>query len=225
MRYIQKGEEPECLAKWKAEWKALENEEGFLYKKYKNFQNPEKAELHDCLLREQGYICCYCGIGIDRNNSHIEHLKPQSNYPNLDLEYTNLLASCQRESEKFDPTHCGPKKKNEELMVSPLQVNCGDFFSYVVGSGEILPATDPDKQAAAKETIDKLGLDIDKLRAARVKALEAFLNTMQDEELSDEEKRKFAKNYHKINKPGGKYGPFSAFIADICKKFYPQYYL
>ena len=86
MRYIQKGEEPECLAKWKAKWKALENEEGkSLYINYDNFLNPEKAELHDCLLREQGYICCYCGIGIDRNYSHIEHLKPQSKYPNLDV--------------------------------------------------------------------------------------------------------------------------------------------
>lgn len=217
MRYIKKGEEPECLAKWKAEWNPLENEEGkSLYINYDSFQNPQKAELHNCLLREQGYICCYCGIRIDRKNSHIEHLKPQGKYPNLDVEYTNLLASCQGESKKYNSAHCGHKRKNKELMVSPLEANCADFFRYS-GLGEILPATDPDKQAAAKDTIDKLGLDIDKLTAERKQAIDGFLQAI--EELSEEEIQQFVQGYQKLDSKG-KYAPFCAVIAYIFKEYF-----
>lgn len=104
MKHIIKGQEPENFTKWKAlendDWKPSWDE---------NFQTPEKPVVHDALLNEQGYICCYCGMRITRITSHIEHLKPRSNYPNLALEYTNLIASCQGESEEPPtvPVHCG----------------------------------------------------------------------------------------------------------------------
>lgn len=72
-----------------------------------------KAEIKKSLLKEQGYICCYCGNRIikDRNSSHIEHLIPKSkkdnagNYVQLNKEkvydYDNLLASCYGGSKNF----------------------------------------------------------------------------------------------------------------------------
>nr|WP_199330696.1 retron system putative HNH endonuclease [Microcoleus sp. FACHB-68] len=200
-----------------AKWKARANEDWTPI--YKDLRGTPKTELHESLLREQGYICCYCGNSINDKDSHIEHFKPQTTYPDLTLEYTNLLASCQREGKKSEPVHCGPKKAywyDEQLMISPLEPNCADFFTYS-GSGEILPATDPDKQAAAKETIDKLGLDIDKLRAERIQAIEGFLQAIKG--LTDEEIQQFAQAYEKLDVKG-KYAPFATVIAYFYKKYF-----
>jgi len=129
------------------------------------------------LLQEQGFICSYCGRRITKDISHIEHLKPRYPYTELTLEYTNMLASCQRERERKEPLHCGSKKDhwyNEDLMVSPINVNCAEFFRYT-DDGQILATNNSEKQLAAQTTIDKLALNIDKLKDLRAKALEPIL--------------------------------------------------
>jgi uncharacterized protein (TIGR02646 family) len=69
---------------------------------------PSKQMLREFLLREQGFICCYCGQRLLNNEkSPIEHLEPKSlkfwnedegkhDYVNVHLtyDYDNLLASC-----------------------------------------------------------------------------------------------------------------------------------
>lgn len=54
MKYIRKGKEPEEFTNWKNlendDWKPNWDD---------NFQAPEKPIVHESLLREQGYICCY----------------------------------------------------------------------------------------------------------------------------------------------------------------------
>lgn len=86
MKYIKKDREPEAFRTWKA----LSNEDW--QPSWENFQKPERVTVHEALLKEQGYICCYCGRRIDdRKNSHIEHLKPRTLYSDLQLEYTNLI--------------------------------------------------------------------------------------------------------------------------------------
>ncbi|MDF5738367.1 retron system putative HNH endonuclease [Nostoc sp. S13] len=119
----------------------------------------------------------------------MEHLKPRYPYTELVLEYTNMLASCQRERERKEPLHCGSKKDywyDEDLMVSPINANCEEFFKYT-DDGQIL-ATDNSKKLAAETTIDKLGLNIDKLKDLRAKALEPILeiiNTITEGERQD----------------------------------------
>ena len=85
MRYIRKGDEPESLANLKAltneDWKPTYEDD---------CRGEVKTQLHNALLQEQGYICCYCGMAIAKEDSHIEHLKPRSIYPNLALEFTNI---------------------------------------------------------------------------------------------------------------------------------------
>ena len=34
--------------------------------KYFRINKDARLELHDALLKEQGYICCYCGCRIDK---------------------------------------------------------------------------------------------------------------------------------------------------------------
>ncbi len=212
MKYIKKGEEPESFKAWKSLARTTQNW-GYSY-----LQNPEKRELHEALIREQGYICCYCGMRITRDSSHIEHLKPQSSTdPNLSVEYTNLLASCQREREPKKPIHCGVAKDDwhdEDLMVSPLQPNCTDFFIYT-DDGQILEIDTPDKKDAALETIKRLRLDIPKLNNMR----EAAIKNLYIDELTDEEKHKLLQAFEEPN-ANGQYEEFCSAIAYILKQYF-----
>ncbi len=67
---------------------------------WNSFKRKEQRRLalHDNLLREQGYLCAYCGKGIGKEPPNdtfsIEHFEDKANHPNLTLEYTNLLGCC-----------------------------------------------------------------------------------------------------------------------------------
>ena len=127
MKHVSKGEPPASFE----EWKAKANEDW--QPAYGNLQNPQKSELHDALLREQGWVCCYCGCGISKADSHIEHFRPQSGYPDQALSFDNLFASCLRDIDPGSPLHCGHAKANgfdEKHCVSPLEDGCEQRFTY-----------------------------------------------------------------------------------------------
>lgn len=73
MKYIKKNPEPSNFTEWKNKQKSSE-----VNLTYSSLQNPEKSDVKKSLLKEQGYICCYCCGRIELNNSHIEHFNPQS---------------------------------------------------------------------------------------------------------------------------------------------------
>ncbi|MEH1923079.1 retron system putative HNH endonuclease [Nostoc sp.] len=184
MKYIKKSEEPESFTVWKN----LANEDW--QPSWENFSKPQKTDVHNSLLQEQGFICCYCGRRINTDDRHLEHLKPRTTYPQSALEYTNILASCQKDTVRKEPLHCGKIKDkwyDDNLMISPLDVNCAEFFRYT-DDGQILATNNSEKQLAAETTIDKLALNIDKLKDLRAKALEPILeiiNTITEEERQD----------------------------------------
>jgi|688.fasta_scaffold35067_1 uncharacterized protein (TIGR02646 family) len=227
MRYIKKQQTPPKFTEWKAQ--ANEAWQPFWNSKSTNFQNPQKEIVHKSLLKEQGYICCYCQRRIDLNNSHIEHFKPKDEnyYPELSLEYTNFLASCQKEKINIEtseekireygeiPVHCGHAKGNwydEKLTVSPLLQNCTDYFRYTE-AGEILPSEDPDKNEAAKVTIEKLGLDkLNDKRQAVIKGL------FGEEKLSKEEIEIFINNLDQRN-PEDQYDEFCNVLIYVLKQY------
>ena len=97
MKHIQKSKPPDDFTNWKN----LANENW--QPSWKNFQKPQKTSVHKSLLKEQGFICCYCGRRIILLDSHIEHFKPRNKYLDLQLDYANLIASCQGESEEPPP--------------------------------------------------------------------------------------------------------------------------
>lgn len=143
MKHIVKGAVPACLTQWMAQanedWQPT----------YENLQNPQKHDLHEALLAEQGRVCCYCGRRVSRESSHIEHFKPQQSFPELSLEYSNLFASCLRQVASTDVLHCGHAKGenfNERLSISPKSEGCESRFLHTL-DGRELPADRADDSA------------------------------------------------------------------------------
>jgi uncharacterized protein (TIGR02646 family) len=212
VKYINKSEEPKSFIAWKQlannDWQPT----------WENFGKPEKQDVHNSLLQEQGFICCYCGRRISRQSSHIEHFNPRKNSPELALEYTNLLASCQREAEPKEPLHCGRSKDewyDEHLIVSPLNANCADFFRYTE-DGQIIPTEYSNKKLAAETMIEKLKLNIDKLKSLRSSAIQEVLDGL--EELSEEERLILVQGFEQRDNDD-KYEEFCAAIVYVLKQY------
>lgn len=182
MKRVVKGESPYGFEQWKskasAEWAPG----------YSSLQNPEKKELHAALLKEQGYVCCYCGRDISLVDSHIEHFRPQELREDIALDYANLFASCIRETKPGAPLHCGHAKGNafdEANHVSPLDDDCERRFIYTL-DGAIAPTDQADH--AAQHMRQLLRLDIAFLRNRRQEFLRAvfdpdFLVSASNDEL------------------------------------------
>ncbi|GFM76518.1 retron system putative HNH endonuclease [Pseudomonas lijiangensis] len=192
MRKVLKGIEPLSFTNWKA--KAERENRKPTYKSLTRSAPQKKKEVHESLLREQAYLCCYCGDEISEQTSHIEHFRPKSDYTPLELDYNNLHASCLRdvgELQQREPDyllHCGHKKGNlfdETRHISPQDENCESRFQYTL-NGEIKP-TDADDDAASK-MIEILALDTLRLNNRREETMlgifnDDFLLTASKEEL------------------------------------------
>ena len=168
MLHIQKNEEPQAVSRWKSKFKNLKKR----YPHYEDLEDQVKTILKKALIEEQRGICCYCCSHILQETSHIEHFKPQKGqgqkYAGQSLEYNNLHASCQ--GGWGNKKHCGHAKKgnfDEELMISPLEPDCAQYFAFQA-NGHILPVDD---DARARYTIDILNLDDRSLTLAREAAL------------------------------------------------------
>ncbi len=201
MKHIQKYGEPQAFI----EWKALANADW--QPSYADLSGATKQTVKEALMADQGYLCCYCERRLTDNDSHIEHFRPQRD-PAVDpLDYDNLLCSCQQQLRRGEPRHCGNLKDewfDETLLVSPLSPDCEGRLAYT-GQGLIKPAGEED--AAAAETITRLGLAIPKLNALRSHAIEPFL----DDSLSPTDLTAFVTGYL----AGDGSGRFSEFWSTI----------
>lgn len=167
MKHVSKGASPIDFEDWKA--KANEDWQP----SYAALQNPEKRKLHEALLAEQGHVCCYCGRSVTLADSHIEHFRPQEPHVELALEFSNLFASCIRETQPGVPLHCGHAKGHdfdEANAISPADIGCEQRFIYIAGNGAIQPADDTD--TTALYMCGLLKLDIEFLRNRREEVLQ-----------------------------------------------------
>ena len=171
MRSIDKRPEPTPFRTWKAsgneDWQPT----------YSDLRQPLKNLVHEALLAEQGWVCCYCEgrVSLDSRSSHIEHLIPQQAADEARaLDYANLLASCDTNS-----VHCGHRKSGRFLPVHPLMTDCANFFEFG-SAGTIAPSADGARKVPAREAIDILGLDTQALVARRRQALDDWLGVVAE---------------------------------------------
>jgi uncharacterized protein (TIGR02646 family) len=213
MRHITKGPEPELFSKWK-------NDNHGLAVVWEDLASDAKRALRDALLAEQGHICCYCGERLLGHHWPIEHLKPRTTFPGLTFDYSNMLASCPGGEKGPLPRllHCDKKRGNwndDELMVSPLNPDCEGYFVFR-SNGTIEPTDDPEKKRTARETIKRLGLDIEKLNGYRNKALEAIQDVLDSG--TDHELRALIEG---VSRPDaeGRLAPFCFALVQVLKRY------
>jgi len=151
--------------------------------RYKNLPSDVHEELHNILLEDQGFLCCYTGLRIDRQTSHIEHLKPQSiskkdPQDHDDVSYSNMLAAYPKPKSlpKTKPCPFGAEfRGDKELAVSPLSPECERKFIFDVEGGiESANADQNDQIDDANQTIAALNLNHELLVEMRKAAIDAF---------------------------------------------------
>ena len=184
MIYIKKRDPPKKLEEYK-------NKDGACFN---NLPSDVKEDLRQTLFDDQGGICCYCGRQIKNNHtSVIEHLFPKgvAAYNHLQLEYSNLLCSCDggesdrkgktKAEKRCYPSFCDSKKNDRIIKVTPLNEDCGSKFSFDE-DGHIYGTTDE-----ARETIEILGLDCATLVHLRQAAIDAYKDLELDNSGWEEE--------------------------------------
>jgi len=175
MKFVKKAGEPHDYKAWRKLVKGTQDEHYQI-----GLKNPLKAKLHEALVREQGYLCAYTMKRIDRGNSHIEHIKPETLCRNdcvgSDLEYENMVACFPREGMRVKYRY-GAQARDDwwendgAEFVTPLDVNCERRFQFDL-QGNIAAVNG---HAAAKKTIKKLGLDHPTLTEDRKRVIQEFV--------------------------------------------------
>ena len=131
MRGSAKGDEPPALS----DWKAAQHRNG-IEPEYRNLQQPERGATEKSLFAEQTGQCVYCGREISLNQNqryHIEHFRPRSKYPNLQIEYANLFLSCGPDSDRGARNTCGHHKGDwfeEDCHIPPVPEVCAERFRF-----------------------------------------------------------------------------------------------
>lgn len=176
------------------------------------------------LIREQGYVCCYCGCTVECDNVTIEHVLPKGQYRHLVGEYENLLVSCQggRDIPKNPATgdplydrnfylqHCDASKGEKEIPIKPYDLGCESRFTYEVdGTISCNPA-----DTEAQTTINVLQLDCPYLEQSRKDEIEGAIydedgNMLSTDELITQYDKMMSKDRH------GHYHTFHFVIASV----------
>lgn len=121
MKHIVKGAEPDSLTIHRTH----------KHSDYDNYR--DKDALRDLLLAEQGKICCYCMRRIKKYEMKIEHWASQNKYPAKQLDYNNLLASCNGgEGYPRHLQHCDTRKGEDDIIINPADRNhnCEKYICY-----------------------------------------------------------------------------------------------
>ncbi len=205
MRYIEKSAEPDSLTQWKRRFPGAT---------YKNMQGNEtdarnvKSDIRLSCTKEQYYICAYCcqrieGVGDDTTN---EHIIPQDKAPNKTLDYTNIVASCQKEGQ------CDKAHGSKELLLTPLMKECETEISYYL-SGNIKGNTE-----RANQLIEILNLNCKKLKEKRKLFTQQILlqESFTNEDITAENCDILSTLRDEYNNPiDGKLQPFAPVIVSI----------
>ncbi|MFO0051547.1 MAG: retron system putative HNH endonuclease [Dolichospermum sp.] len=175
MKRIIKGSEPPCLLQYRQTRDA--NYDGY---------HPKEL-LKTSLLKEQGYICCYCMQRISIHNMEIEHNKAQNKncYPDLQLDYKNLIASCSgNRGKRLKNLHCNGRKGYYEgkkiickITLNPADSNknCENYIKYS-STGKIFS----DDETINHELNEILNLNHEILVKNRKETLFSVINALNE---------------------------------------------
>lgn len=219
MKYIAKVKPPHSYTAWRKRVRGTQDEHY-----HRGLKNPLKAELHQALLHEQGYLCAYTMKRINRDDSHIEHIKPESvcraERVGSDLDYDNLVACFPREGMPRRYRYGAQERddwweNNGKDFVSPLHKNCETRFRFD-SEGNIMWVKNC---VAAETTVKKLQLDHPSLTEDRGLVITEFLfGRDRSTPLSEAEANRAVKIICAKNKHG-KFHQFCVAIRDALLEY------
>lgn len=190
-----------------------------------------KLELREALLREQGYICCFCNRVIDPKSEgdynereiadlpeEIEHMLPVKHHPKLALDYENLAISCRGGRGTGNET-CNASKGSSMLPLTPFNPTCEDRI-FFTEDGQIQGTDDE-----AEKTIEILNLTA--YDEDRAETIAGFIYNFDDHE---EMENSFSQNL--ISKAdaeqivatlsqkdnSGRFSPFCSAVISVLKR-------
>lgn len=196
-----------------------------LYKKVRDMET--LSELKEQMYREQGGVCCYCGMKLEHPFNpqyRVEHVFPKESHRELVGEYKNLLLSCRANKDEVEQRskadkkarkkliHCDEAKGAEEITYSPLDISCEEAFGYGL-DGSICP-----KDEYASEDVKTLGLDGPYLTRRRKNAIESLFF---DDSLLTEEFLSAYKEGLQTRNSEGKYAEFYFVLIDVISQLLP----
>lgn len=183
MRAIAKGNEPACLAEHRAMQHSF----------YQNYQG--KDALRAALVAEQRGLCCYCmsRIVVDSQKMKIEHWQCQANYPQLQLQYDNLLGACLGgHGQRPEGQTCDNRKGNQDLQWNPATpVHDIEARIKYRSNGEI--RSDDQQFDGQIDTVLNLNLAV--LKNSRKGALDAVLEWWRVKQPDEDQVRKEINKY------------------------------
>lgn len=223
MKYIKKESSPPEFEKWKEDnnpqkWEDLPSSPISDSKREPGVSYYSKKELKDTLLKEQGFICCYCNCRIGNDPQiAIDHIMPRDGDKRKELifDYNNLSVSCKGGQNDAPPRtlHCDAFKKNFILPLHHLNENCEVLIKFNI-DGKIEGRSDE-----AKDTIEKLNLNIAKLNNLRQAQIESFIfadfeaNTL----LSHAEIANLLEKISQKDRDNGKFIPYVSAVFSVLK--------
>ncbi|WP_069471644.1 hypothetical protein [Candidatus Marithrix sp. Canyon 246] len=110
------------------------------------------------LMEEQNYQCAYTEIHIEPEDSHIDHFRKQSLFPDMRFDWNNLLVS--GNSEAYGAKCKDKKLKKQEdyqLLINPVIDNPKDYLLLEQRKQVIHEVKEMYKQFTVEELIKYIG--------------------------------------------------------------------
>lgn len=210
MRKIDKGMEPPSLTRFKHSNRTL---------RYRDLPPEESRSIRSSCISEQYGLCAYCCHSITVDSAHNEHLEAQDRAPNRTLDFSNIVASCQRQNQ------CGHGRGTRPLPLTPLMTECETELKFYL-SGLVEGQTE-----RARLTIEALNLgqteDSNRgLIGARKQLVDALIfdQCMQpaDLQFEDEELLVLLLDALKTPNPAQCLQPFSPVLVNVIHQLLAQ---
>ena len=176
MHSVERSPEPAFFAEFRTahtEWDDLDG--------------TNRRRIRDALIQDFGRICAYCeracqfptGSGESSNEETIDHFRPRNRFPDLWLDWLNLVYACHRCNQNkggswpgYDDALTNQWLSAEDSRYTPVweyvnpnavdgQQPAGEFFGFNVETGEMAPAWQLDdvEWSIARRTIRDINLN------------------------------------------------------------------
>ncbi len=121
MRKITKRHEPAALTQWKRA-----HPKG----RYPELTHEERSAIRQACIEEQYGLCAHCCDAITPNSAHNEHVEAQREAQNRTVDFSNIVASCNRLKQ------CGDAHAHQPLPLTALMDECETELKFYI-SGRV----------------------------------------------------------------------------------------